>query len=313
MADTLFLRSAVAKMAIIFCLFLLFSGSVLADQSVNKQYFEALNLLRRGEVNEAGRAFEFLLETYSSTMSPQQKASVESRAQIAQYAKSLSPEAAQKLLDQATTVCSTAGKLLTKEESKAEGKSKLLTAMTLVEQASLVADKDVRYNYLLGFILLHLERDNEAKTYIDKAVKKLPRNFQVYMLKAKVSRNLKEQKEEYKALRYALRVKPEDKEANYRLAKLLLSRGQESQALDAAKKSIGENRARATELSAMFKDARLREEIDSIAVELGIKEKRLKTFGRSDTKSISLRKGSGKRPSGGGRPGGGPPPGGPPD
>ena len=296
-------------------LVLILSSFIFAS-NVDKQYYEALSLLRKGDVAQASKAFSFLVETYGSEMNEKQKLSVENRAKIASYAESLSPEQAKALLDKASVVC-TQGAQLVAQEKKQDGLKLLNEALTLIEQSSTLATKDKRYNYLLSFVLLYLERNEEAKTYIDKAVKQLPRHLQCYMLKAKVSRRLKDQNEEYKALRYALRIAPENKEANYRLAKLLLSRGSEEQALAPAKKSIGDDKERAQELSAQFKNASLREQIDSIVVEMSIREKRIKTFGKDSKNTISLNKGSGKsrRSSGGGtRGGGGPPPGGgPPD
>ena len=291
-------------------LFSLSFSAVATASNVDKQYYEALALLRKGNVAEAAKAFSFLVETYGAEMNEKQKLSVENRAKIATFAQSLNPEQAKSLLDKASGVC-TKGAQLVAQENRQEGYAKLNEALTLIEQSSRLATKDVRYNYLLGFVLLYLERNEEAKTYIDKAVKQLPRHLQCYMLKAKVSRRLKEQKEEYRALRYALRIAPENKEANYRLAKLLLSRGSEDKALEPAKKSIGDDKERAQELSGLFKDANLREQIDSMIVEMSIKEKRIKTFGSDSTKTISLRKGSGgsRRSSGKPRGGGGPPPG----
>ena len=286
-----------------------FLSSFVAASNVDKQYYEALSLLRKGDVSQASRAFTFLVETYGSEMNEKQKLSVENRAKIATYAESLSPEQAKTLLDKASGVC-TQGAQLVAQEKRQEGLKMLNDALTLIEQSSTLATKDVRYNYLLGFVLLYLERNEEANTYIDKAVKQLPRHLQCYMLKAKVSRRLEDQKEEYKALRYALRVAPQNKEANYRLAKLLLSRGSEEQALEAAKKSIGDDKKRAQELSALFKNASFREQIDSIIVEMSIREKRIKTFGSDSTKTLSLNKGGGgsRRSSRGPKRGGGGPP-----
>lgn len=124
----------------------------------------------------------------------------------------------------AIRACAKASRLLRKKDTE-KANEQLKAALEHLAKAEAAKEVDCRFDYTMGYALLHSGKLDEAKPYIDKAAKASPNDHRPLNLRAKLCEKSKDRDGQIEALKQSVARRKHQGRILRELASALRSRG----------------------------------------------------------------------------------------